>query len=265
MAERERFLARYRAVRERDGYRRTDARYYRDLPEVADGDPQASVWLIRRQTYRGLLRFLESGSVHAGVGQPQARAGDGERDTVRPARVLDLGAGSGWLSHRLSSLGHDCVAVDLLDDDADGLGAARHYDTTFARVRADFEQLPFSPGRFDLVVFNASLHYSSDIGATLRGARAMLARGGAIAVMDSPLFAHDADGWRMLADVARPDGPGVGYVTREVLARAADELGLTARFVPSRGSLRWALGRAIAGLKERRRPAAFGLWIGISR
>lgn len=38
--------------------------------------------------------------------------------------VLDLGAGNGWLSHRLASAGSRVLAVDLSNDGLDGLGAA---------------------------------------------------------------------------------------------------------------------------------------------
>ena len=45
--------------------------------------------------------------------------------TAEPIRVLDVGAGNSWLSHRLASFGHQVVAVDRLDDELDGLGAWR--------------------------------------------------------------------------------------------------------------------------------------------
>ena len=105
-------------------------------------------WRVRRETYHHLLgHVLAAGPL--------------------PLHVLDLGAGSGWLSHRLTALGHRAVAVDALDDEVDGLGAARHYPTAFASVQADFDALPFAPGQFDLVVFNGSLHYAADTAATL--------------------------------------------------------------------------------------------------
>jgi hypothetical protein len=43
--------------------------------------------------------------------------------------VLDVDAGIGWLSYRLPKRGHRPLAVDLLDNDSDGFGAARHYFT----------------------------------------------------------------------------------------------------------------------------------------
>src|SRR5262249_50393336 len=159
-------------------------------------------WLLRRETYHHLLRWALAAS-------PQ------------PMRILDVGAGTAWLSHRLASLGQRVVAVDALDDEADGLGACRHYDVPFAAVQADFDALPLSARQFDLVVFNGSLHYSPDAAATLARARRLLTTDGVLAVMDSPMFDRDRDGDAMVEDkhrvfrhelgVADVVRPGVGY------------------------------------------------------
>jgi SAM-dependent methyltransferase len=188
-----------------------------------------------------------------------------------PLHILDLGAGSGWLSHRLSSLGHRPVAVDALDDEVDGLGAARHYSTPFPVVQADFDALPFAPGQFDLVVFNGSLHYAPDTAATLERAHRMLAPGGALVVMDSPMFRADRDGSAMVSDALRrftldcglTDAmqQGLGYLTFALLAAIAARLQLRPLFVASRGPLGWRLRRHLARFRLRRAPAAFGLWV----
>src|SRR6185436_463671 len=150
------FVQQYRAVREREGRRRATPEYYHRLPSVAADDPHAGDWTLRRETYHHLLR-------HVLAGLPL------------PIQALDVGAGSGWLCHRLTALGHHAVAVDAIDDEVDGLGAARHYETPFPIVQADFDALPFAPGQFGLVVFNGSLHYAADVAATLAGARRLLA------------------------------------------------------------------------------------------
>jgi SAM-dependent methyltransferase len=184
--------------------------------------------------------------------------------------VLDLGAGSGWLSHRLATDGHRVVAVDRLDDDADGLGACRHYAVPFAAVQADFDRLPFEPSQFDLVVFDGSLHYAADPAATLAEARRMLTAGGTMAVMDSPMFSSERDGQAMVLEQARrlemdhgvsPLRPGPGFLTFAALERAGTALGLRGRFVPSRGPMAWRLGRHVSRFKIGRAPAAFGVWI----
>jgi len=246
------FVQQYRAVREREGRRRATPEYYQRLPSVAADDPHAGDWTIRRETYHHLLR-------HVLAGLPL------------PIQALDVGAGSGWLCHRLTALGHHAVAVDAIDDEVDGLGAARHYATSFPIVQADFDALPFAARQFDLIVFNGSLHYAADIGATLAGAHRLLAPGGALVVMDSPMFRADRDGSAMVDEkmrhfvldcgLADAVPQGIGYFTFARLAAIADQLQLRPSFLPSRGPLRWRLARQLARVRLRRAPAAFGLWV----
>jgi hypothetical protein len=56
---------------------------------------------------------------------------------------------------------------------------------------------------------------------------------------------------------------GVGYLTTGDLARAGRDAGVQARWIPSRGGPGWAARRWLAGLKERREPARFGVWYGV--
>jgi SAM-dependent methyltransferase len=247
------FLQQYCMVRDRDGHRREwQAEHYRTLPSVDRNHPHATEWLIRRETFHHLLHFVLASS-------------------SQPMHILDVGAGTGWLSHRLASLGQRVVAVDVLDDEADGLGACRASTVPFVVVQADFDALPFVPRQFDLVVFNGSLHYAPDPAATLSRARRMLSDEGVLVVMDSPMFRCDRDGDAMIgetderfrvelgiADVVRP---GAGYLTFTSLAAITESLNLQPRFVPTRGPLPWRLRRRLARLRLRRAPAAFGLWM----
>jgi SAM-dependent methyltransferase len=247
------FGRQYRVVRERDGYRTASPEYYRMLPSVPRHDPRAAEWRLRRETYAHLER-------HA---LPAVWLG--------PVRVLDLGAGCAWLSHRLASFGHHVVAVDRIDDEVDGLGACRHYRVSFAAVQADFDALPFGPEQFDLAIFTGSLHYSPNPAATLAEAKRMLVPGGVIVVMDSPMFRRDADGEAMVADQTRrlkeEHGfgevvrPGVGFLTFTGVERAFRSLGMHGQFFRSRGPIVWRFRRQLAWLKLHRAPAAFGLWV----
>jgi len=246
------FLQQYRAVRACHGYRSVVPEYYQMLPCVVSGDPRADEWRVRRDSFAHLQRYVFGTNGHG------------------PKRVLDLGAGSGWMSHRLASLGHAVVAVDRVDDEADGLGACRHYPVRFATVQADFDALPFEPAQFDLVVFNGSLHYSPNPTVTLAEAARHLTPGGVLAVMDSPMFSRERHGAAMLADEhARIKGetgvditrPGVGFFTFTALDQASRSLGLRGQFIPSRGSLDWRVRRQLAWLRLRRAPSAFGVWI----
>lgn len=247
------FEHQYRVVRAGDGFRSESADYYRMLPRVTAGDRNAGVWRIRRE---GFAHLLDRAS----------RVSKG-----RALRILDLGAGNGWLSHRLAEAGHHPVALDLLDDPADGLGACRHYTIPFPSVQADFDALPFVPAQFDLVVFDGSLHYSPDPAATLVAAHRMLQPGGSILVIDSPMFARANDGEAMVKDERRRMSaeygladtvrPGAGFLTFSALDEATEAVGLRGLFVPSRGPIVWRMKRRLAQLRLGRAPAAFGMWV----
>lgn len=247
------FLRQYREVRERDGYRVRVPAYYRALPSVGAHDPQWAVWQVRRESFVRLRRLLLSRFPH---GAPT---------------VLDLGAGCGWLSNRLAEVGCRPVAVDVLDDEYDGLGACRYYDQAFSRVHAGFDDLPFAARQFDAVVFNGSLHYAPDVSATLLRAATLLAPGGVIAVVDSPMFRSPLGGelmckrtlerFRRDYGLASPALPGEGYVTRVRLDAVARTLGREPHFFESRGPARWALGRLIVRWRSRQVAPKFGVWI----
>ncbi len=120
--------------------------------------PLARQWQVRARTFEAFL---------AHVVQPMARR------RRRPLRILDLGAGNGWLCHRLALEGHRCAALDIRADDVDGLGAAAELSriAPFERVVAPFERLPVPDRSADLAVFNASLHYATELAPVLRRAR----------------------------------------------------------------------------------------------
>lgn len=210
------FLQQYRLDRERDGYRAMTADAYRMLPSVVRDDPHAAEWRLRRESYR----HLEQQALPAVWGGP--------------ARALDLGAGNGWVAHRLASFGHGVVAVDLIDDEVDGLGACRHYPVEFPAVQADFHALPFEPAQFDLVVFGASLHYARDPEKALAEARRMLGAAGAIVIMDSPVVA---------------------------VPRMSEAMGLHSRFFESRGPLGSRFRRFFSSLSHDSRPRPYGVWV----
>lgn len=180
-AERHRFLEDYLKIRRAEGRGSDDPKYYYALPyRDLSGRLQAQ-WAMRGRTYR----YFERNILGAAA----------------PLDVLDLGAGCGWMSYRLALAGHRPVAVDILTDGRDGLGAARHYFETltrpFPRINAEFDELPFPDARFDAVVYNASLHYSSNYTRTLTEARRCLRPDGRIIVLDSPVYRAPEHGERM--------------------------------------------------------------------
>jgi SAM-dependent methyltransferase len=164
--QRQRFLDDYLRIRRAEGRGSDDPAYYLALPYHDLSGKLSAQWAMRARTYR----YFESRILGNA-----------------PLDILDLGAGTGWMSYRLTLRGHRPIAVDILNDDRDGLRAARHYPP-FPKFEAEFDRLPFTDASFDVVVYNASLHYSSDYVKTLHEARRCLRSTGRIIVLDSPIY-----------------------------------------------------------------------------
>lgn len=253
----QKFLAEYQAVRQAEGRGSSDPAYYRGLP--FSGPAQAG-WPVRAASYRALLQH---------VVLPL------ERRLGRPLRALDLGAGNGWLSYRLAQRGHRAAAVDLLDGARDGLGAHVHYDAPFLPIQAEFDCLPFADAQADLLVFNASFHYSTDYARTLREALRVLSPGGLLVVLDTPLYRDAASGRQMVQERQQrfrrlygfPSDalPSENFLTFERLEALAGETGLRWQAIAPSYGLRWALRPLKARLRGRREPARFLLLVGERR
>ena len=127
-----RFVDNYESIRASEGRGSASADYYLALPYRDLSGRLSSQWAIRARTFRYIERKI----------LPRIAA-----LTHHPLRILDLGAGNGWMSYRLASQGHAPVAVDLLTNDRDGLGAARHYKQrlgfAFPCIQAEVDNLPF--------------------------------------------------------------------------------------------------------------------------
>ncbi len=255
------FTAEYQGVRLQEGRGSAASDYYLALPFRDLTGRNVWQWNIRGRSYTFLARRI----------LPQL-----EQQKSRGLDILDLGAGNGWLSYRLALRGHSPVAVDLLVNDLDGLGAARHYFASlprrFPRFRAEMDRLPFAGGQFDLVVFNASFHYSEDYGRTVAETLRCLRRPGNILIVDSPFYQREESGRQMVearhAEFQKQYGfrsdsvRSREYVTAPVLGELARQFGIAWIIARPWYGLGWALRPVRAWLRRRREPAKFRIFWG---
>jgi len=255
-----RFIAEYEYVRAAEGRGSADPEYYLNLPYKDISGRNSDQWAIRTRTFRMLEREI---------------LGPLARSLERPLRILDVGAGNGWLSYRFALLGHLPIAVDLLTNDQDGLGAAVHFSShiqpLFPRVQAALDRLPFASSNFDLVIFNASFHYCEDFHRAFAEALRCTCSGGAIVIADTPWYAKEESGEEMLREKHRRFTATYGfrsdslssleYLTPARLQHLQDEFKLELKSIKPFYGLRWAFRPFLAKLKGRRCPSQFRIYV----
>lgn len=250
-----RFVQDYERIRAAEGRGGENEDFYLGLPYRDASGRNREQWRMRARSYDYLVAHLLQG-------------------VDRGGSILDLGAGNGWMSYRLALAGYRPCAVDLLANDSDGLGAARHYRkqlaTFFPRFQAELRHLPFADGQFDAAIFNASFHYAEDFEACLRETMRCVKSDGVVIISDTPWYARDESGQRMLAErraafmqqhgTAADAIDVLGYLTDERLRRMESALSIRWRVHRPWYGLRWFMRPLLATLRRRREPSRFRLY-----
>lgn len=255
---RRRFLDDYRTIRHAEGRGARDAAYYLALPYEDLSGKSSAQWAIRAATYR----YFERRVLHPV-----------ERALGRPLDVLDLGAGNGWMSYRLSLRNHRPIAIDIFRDELDGLTATQHYPKRFPVIEAEFDHLPLGDGCADLAVFNSSVHYSTDYRKTLGSALRCLRPDGRLVILDSPVYRRREHGLQMVEERHRffekqygyrSDAlPSIEFFDEPMIDELGRELGLRWRIYKPWYGLDWHLRPLKAWWKGKRPPSRF--WILVAR
>jgi len=257
----ERFGEAYAVHREAEGRRFAGAELA-GLPYLTDG-PLARQWSVRARTFESFMRRV--------VRPERCRL-------LRPLSILDLGAGNGWLSYRAAIEGDTAIALDIRTDAVDGLGAAaalvRQAEGRMRCLSASFQAIPLEDSCVDVAVFNASLHYATDLEAAFGEAARTVRKGGCIAILDSPFYAREGNGLSMVrekhAHAVDRFGEAAGilleprfieFLTPERLAASSRAWDLHWRRHRVAYPLWYELRPIRAAFTRRRRPSRFDLWV----
>ncbi len=254
---RQRFVEQYRQVRHAEGRGSQDPQYYRALPyqDLTGRNPE--MWAMRARSYR----YLESRLLP-----------NWERIANRPLDILDLGAGNCWMSYRLMLRNHRVTALDIFSDPLDGLRAAASYPSSIPAIEGEFNALPFAPNSFDLVIYNAAIHYSTDYFETLREAQKCLRRSGRVVILDSPIYRKHEHGLRMVEErklaYERKYGfpsdamKSIEFLDKRMLGFLAEGLRLQWRVYRPWYGWRWHMRPLKALLERNRPPSRFWILVG---
>jgi SAM-dependent methyltransferase len=231
--------------------------YYLGLPYSDASRQNPAQWSMRARSFDCMLRRVLKPGVPVG------------------ARILDLGAGNCWLSYRLALADYQPFAIDLLTNDADGLGAAEHYreylPEFFPRIRAEFAHLPFQPDQFHAAIFNASFHYAEDFETTLREALRCCRQNGIVIICDSPWFQDNENGAKTVADQHRQIVQSLGataevhhgseYLTDQFLRQLENRLQIRWTVHTPKRTFGAAIEPWIARLRRRPEPPRFRIYV----
>lgn len=246
------FITTYDHIRHREGRGSTDPEYYQSLPFRDTSGNNQKEWSIRAKSYQTFLRKVLI---------PY------EKSCNRTLWIADMGAGNGWFAYRMSTRKHHVLAIDIRTDSRDGLGAHHNYPGAFIPIRTRFENIPIDDHFLDLIVFNASFHYSSNYEAVLMECCRILRQDGILAIIDSPLFKLESSGRQMLEEQARsfekkfglrpPSIEMEGFLTYERVMNLGWSFGLKWSLYKPYYGIPWMIQPLRSRIQGRREPARF--------
>lgn len=218
--------------------------HYRDAVQAVQDSPAAFVKKVEESGRLQLLPYLRS----RGIIAPQGA-------------ILEIGAGSGWLSAQLSRLPEvsRVVATDfsrrLVTEVMPVMSAQLGADPAKIEHRiADFHRLPFEDATFDWVCADSALHHATDVTAVLKEVRRVLKPDGWMFAVREPvrplIAAAQLRARKQVVDALAHEGVPEPLYRRREWHRFFQDAGfdLTWQTVSfSRGLRRWA-ATALNGL-----------------
>jgi SAM-dependent methyltransferase len=143
--------------------------------------------MTEEREWQGTVATLERDAEFLRQSAPQAVRFINLISTHAPTRgrVLELGAGSGWVSWLLARAGYDTY---LCDFEANSLALGLEYEhprmDVGRRIVVDARYAPFADGSFDVVFLKEFVHHVADYQSLFREANRVLRAGGLLAFQE---------------------------------------------------------------------------------
>jgi ubiquinone/menaquinone biosynthesis C-methylase UbiE len=164
----------YLQLREKEG------RIYSDeevmaLPAISESHPHYNEWQVRKQSGERLINFLQKKQTTISNGQEM--------------KILEVGCGNGWLSHRLSSIGRsNIIGTDINFAEIQQAAKVFHNIPNLHFIYSDPESEVFEERQFDIIVFAAAVQYFSPLTGIIKRSLRLLKPGGEIHIIDSHFY-----------------------------------------------------------------------------
>ena len=156
----------YCSLREKEGRIYTDEQLLQ-LPGIEKDHPHFAEWQLRKESYLRLENYL--------------------RKRVFPVKILEVGCGNGWLSHRLSLLqGSDITGIDINNIELQQAKKVFGHLSNLRFINTTVDAM--EPGEFDHIVFAASIQYFTSPAETLLTAMQKLRPQGEIHILDTYFY-----------------------------------------------------------------------------
>jgi SAM-dependent methyltransferase len=162
------FSENYLALREKEKRLYTDEELLQ-LPSIETNHQHFNEWVLRKESFNRLKQYLAVNN--------------------KALKILEVGCGNGWLSHRLSAIpisqvtGCDINQTELLQ--------AKKVFSHIPNLRfiyGDIHAAEIANEKFDYIIFASCIQYFNPLEEIINTALQKLNPGGGIHILDSPIY-----------------------------------------------------------------------------
>jgi ubiquinone/menaquinone biosynthesis C-methylase UbiE len=162
------FEEKYIALRKKENRLYTDEEVAQ-LPEIAVQHPHYKEWMVRKQSMKRLMLWIEKKN--------------------RSLKILEVGCGNGWVSNQLSQIAN--TEVTGLDINPTELQQAKRIFKNNARLKfiaGEINSPILAAEKFDVILFAASIQYFPSLKQILNNALQHLNETGEIHIIDTNFY-----------------------------------------------------------------------------